>query len=214
MQTKRILRGSGLALCALLIGCGAEREEPFNPSEPEEVRDPLSVSLVYEDQTNDEFSDLPVTDVASRRIEIIRDQEDFETLIDAYTFVDVTVNIPDFEEGQVLLYDSGWFDDSACAQQLTLNRSQAFSITENESVAEVVLTYNRREADDEATCNNEVVLRQWEFLYIETRAHLVVSEQVRGVNDGSGASSSSSSSSNDANNSDFDNSGFNSSQGF
>jgi len=187
MSNKVGLRGFGLAaLVVMLVGCGAEREEPFDPGEPEEVRTSVNVSFVYDDETTDQFYDLPVTspDLFSRRLEVIRDQEDFEELINAYTFNDVFVDIPDFEEGQVVLYDSGWFDNSACAQQLTLRRVQAYHITEDESIGEVVLTYDRSEADEDATCNEELRLREWEFNYIETRAHLMVVEEVHGLNQG------------------------------
>lgn len=197
MLNKVVSRGLGLmSLAALLVGCGAEREEPFSPSEPEEVRTALTVSFVHDDQISDRFSQLPVVDpdVASRRLEVIRDQEDFEELINAYTFNDVFVDIPDFEEGQVVMYDSGWYDNSACAQQLTLNRVQAFSITEDDSIGEVVLRYNRSPVDEDANCPEEVPLRQWEFHYIETRADLILVEEVRGLDEGGGSASSASSS--------------------
>lgn len=194
-MSKRIFTlGAPLALSLLLAACGGEREEPFNPSEPEEVRDPVAVSFVFEDSSTDDLSGYPSTDVASRRLEIIRDAEDFGFLTDLYSNEFVTE--PDFEQGQVVLYDSGWFDDSVCAQQLNLDRIQAFSITEDESVVEVVLTYRRSEADEDADCDDaEIPLRTWEFHYIETRADLVVVEEVRGLDTGSSGSQSSSSSS-------------------
>ncbi len=193
MSKPNITLGAPLALSLLLAACGGEREEGFNPSEPEEIRDPVAVSFVYEDNSTDELSGYPPTDVASRRLEIIRDAEDFGFLTDLYS--DEFVTEPDFEQGQVVLYDSGWFDDSVCAQQLNLDRIQAFSVTEDESVVEVVLTYRRSEADEDADCEAEIPFRTWEFHYVETRADLIVVEEVRGLDTGSSGSQSSSSSS-------------------
>lgn len=185
-----------LAAVLSLAACGGEREEPFNPTEPEVIRDPLAVSFVYEDSRTDRNATYPATDVGSRRIEIIRDSEDFGELIDAYS--PDFVSEPDFEEGQVLLYDSGWIDNSACAQQVLLDRVQAFNVTEDESVAELVLTFDRTEADPEAECEGETPFRVYEFHYIETRAHLMLVEEIRGLetepeDDESSSSSSSSS---------------------
>lgn len=197
MLNKVGLHGLGLAaLVAMLVGCGAEREEPFDPGEPEEVRTSVTATLHHDDQTENQVDGLPILDprVSSRRVEVIRDQEDFEELINAYTFTDVTVNTPDFEEGQVVLYDSGWFDNSACALQLTLRNLQAYHITEDESIGEAVLRYDLSEAEDDATCTEELPLRRWEFHYVETRAHLLVVEEVRGLNEGSSANTSSASS--------------------
>lgn len=197
MSIQRLKTGATLALLISLSACGGEREEPFNPSEPEAVRDPVAVSFVYENSSTDwNNTGYPATDVGSRRLDIIRDEEDFDELLSAYRDFDDTVTQPDFEQGQVLLYDSGWVDDSVCAQQLNLDRVQAFSITEDENVAEVVLTYRLSEADEDAQCDADNRLRTWEFHYIETRADLILLEEVRGL-DTSGGSASSSSSSDD-----------------
>ncbi|UZJ43331.1 hypothetical protein OOT55_11780 [Marinimicrobium sp. C6131] len=196
MKTHTPIASTALALVTLLGGCGGEREEAFNPSEPDEIRDPVAVSFVYENSSADRNNTgFPATDVDSRRIEIIRDPDDYEFLIDAYRDIDDFVEAPDFEEGQVILYDSGWFDDSACAQQLNLNRVQAFSITEDENVVEVVLNYRLSEADEDASCDEEIPFRTWELHYVESRADLIVVEEVSGLGSSSASSSSSSSSS-------------------
>ncbi|WP_439509678.1 hypothetical protein [Marinimicrobium koreense] len=196
MKTHTLTAGITTMLATILIGCGGEREEAFNPSEPEEIRDPVAVSFVYENSTTDRNNTgFPATDVDSRRIEIIRDLEDYEFLIDAYRDIDDFVVAPDFEAGQVILYDSGWFDDSECAQQLNLNRVRAFSITEDENVVEVVFNYRLSEADEDAICDDEIPFRTWEFHYVESRADLIVVEEVDGLSSDSASSSSSSSSS-------------------
>jgi len=196
MKTHTLTAGVVMTLASMLIGCGGEREEPFNPSEPEEIRDPVAVSSVYENSSTDRNNTgFPATDVDSRRIEVIRDLEDYEFLIDAYRDIDDFVVAPDFEAGQVVLYDSGWFDDSECSQQLNLNRVRAFSITEDENVVEVVFNYRLSEADELANCDDEIPFRTWELHYVESRADLIVVEEVDGLSADSDSSSSSSSSS-------------------
>lgn len=167
----------------LLSACGGEREEPFDPGEPEEeFRERVNTFLLVADAfENFEF---PLTDTNGdgKRLEIIDNIDDFEIMLNAY---DSFVEAPDFELGQVVLYDGGWIDDSLCEQQLDLRRLEAHSIVEDDSLVEVTLSYRRNEADEEADCPGEILLyRSFEFHYIETRADIVIVENVEGISDG------------------------------
>lgn len=189
-----------LALSTLLVACGGEREEPFNPPEEEdEFRERVSLLDVYEDVSRD--SERPDPDVyqEGKRLQVIDNEADFETLSEAYRTQDDFVDDQNFEDGQVLLYDGGWIDDSRCEQQLELVRLEAYFITEEEDLIEVNPIYRRIEADEDAVCNEEERYRPFEFRYIDSRADIVFVERVQGLSDDNDGSSSSSSSSSSAN---------------
>lgn len=187
-----------LALSTLLVACGGEREEPFDPPEEEdEFRERVDSSLWYDDVSRN--FDRPFTDTDGKRLEVMDNVDDYGELIDAYIESGDFVDEPNFDEGQVLLYDGGWIDESGCEQQLELRRVEAHAITEEEDLVEVTLTYRRIAAEEDAECGEELLYRPFEFYYIESRADIVIVEEVQGISDddNSNRSSSSNSSAND-----------------
>lgn len=180
-----------LALSTLLTACGAEREEPFNPPEEEEqIRESVTVNRV-DDWTYDVSNGAwPSVDTANgKRLEVIDNADDFELLVSFYAD---PIDVPNFEERTVLLYDSGWTEDSACEQQILLDQVDAFRITEDddETVVEVVLTYDRQVPDDSAVCDEDEEYRVVELYSINTTGEIVIVEEIEGLNDNRGSSSS------------------------
>lgn len=161
-----------------LVACGGERDEPFDPGEPDEdeFREQVDTLLLLADSSVDLA--FPFTDTSGKRLEVIDNIDDFEELLNLY---DIFLEAPDFEQGQVLVYDGGWIDDSLCEQQLDLRRLEAHSITEDEALVEVTLTYRRNPADENANCPDEILYRPYEFHFIESRADIVIVENVQGV---------------------------------
>lgn len=179
-----------LIVMVVLAACGGEREEPFDPGEPdEEIRERVDTFLLIADAF--ENLDFPLTDTNAdgKLLQVIDNIDDFETMLNVY---DSFVEAPDFELGQVLLYDGGWIDDSLCEQQLDLRRLEAHSITEDETLVEVTLTYRRNPADEDANCPGEILYRPFEFHFIESRGDIVVVEDVEGLANTSGGSESTS----------------------
>lgn len=175
----------------VLAGCGGEREEPFDPGEPEEeFREQVDTRFLFDGRS--ENLDFPMTDTSGKRLEVIDNIEDFGVMLDAYDTLNTVLEYPDFEVGQVVLYDGGWIDNSLCEQQLVLGqRLEAHSIIEDETLVEVSLTYRRDPADESATCPNKILYRPYEIHYIETRADIVFVENVQGVSETTGGESSS-----------------------
>lgn len=184
---------AGLLVGLVLTACGGEREEPFDPGEPdeEEVRDPVNSRLLTSGSFSDEFGSYPATTGHGRRLLIIDNIDDYADVMSEYETQ--FVSEPDFEEGQVFLYDSGWVDDSGCTQQVLLDRVQAYSITDDDTVGEIELTYDRRRVRDGDVCDGEIPYREYEVHYIESQADLLMVETIPNVNDGLGSSSASSS---------------------
>ncbi len=184
-----------LAASLLLTACGAEREEPFNPPEDEddEIREPVAVSRIERFEFEDINSTPPGATPFGKRLEVFTDEDDFNERADSYRG-SLFVEAPDFTERGAVLYDSGWMDTQPCAQWLSLDQVEAFDITEDESVVEVVITYDFQEADEDAQCGEEQYYREVLFYSVATQADIVVVEEVDGANDSAGSSSSSSSS--------------------
>lgn len=192
-----IVSAVALAFSLLLSACGAEREEPFNPpedDEEDEIREPVAVPRIQGFEFRDVNVTPPGTRPFGRQLEIITDEDDFVERADSYRG-SVFVQAPDFSERRAFLYDSGWMDTQACAQWLSLDRVEAFDITEDESVVEVVITYDFQEADEDVECGDEEYYREVVFYSVATQADLVFVEEVEGLNNDGGSSSSRSSSS-------------------
>ncbi|WP_027330450.1 hypothetical protein [Marinimicrobium agarilyticum] len=192
-----------LALSALLLtACGAEREEPFNPpEEDDEVRE--AVAAPFFDGWNYDLRGgaWPSTDTATgKRLEVITNVYDFDLLV---SFYGDPIEAPNFEERTLLLYDSGWTDNGSCKQQILLDRVEAFQITEDddETVVEVVLTYDREVPDDSAVCEEDQEYRLVELYSINTTGEIIITEQIQGLNDDNASSSSRRSSSSSSNSS-------------
>lgn len=198
-----------LALSTLLVACGGEREEPFNPpEESDEFRERISLFGVYSDTSvNDENRPDSGTYPDGKRLQVIDNVDDFDTITNAYLAQDDGVDPQNFEDGQVLLYDGGWVDESRCEQSLEMDRMEAHFITEEEDLVEVTVVYRRNEADEDAVCNEEELSRSFDFRYIDSRADIVFVEEVRGISEDNNGSSSRSSSSN-SNSSSSANDGF------
>lgn len=187
-----------LALSTLLVACGGEREEPFNPPEDEdEFRERVSLLEVYAD-TNTENENRPDSGTYpdGKRLQVIDNVDNFDTLTNAYLAEDDVVEDQNFEDGQVVLYDGGWMDISRCEQWLEMRRMEAHFITEEKDLVEVTVFYRRNEAEEDAVCNEEELSRSFDFRYIDSRADIVFVERVQGLTDDNDGSSSSSSSSN------------------
>lgn len=179
----------GLALLGivLLAACGGEREEPFDPGEPdEEFRERVPTMLLLGESSTD-LNFFP-TGTSARRLEVIDNIDDFVVVLEEYNTTNTFLNFEDFEEGQVVLYDGGWIDDSLCEQQLDLRRLEAHSIVEDETLVEVTLTYRRNAADENASCPDEILYRPYEFHFIESRADIVLVENIEGIANTSGDS--------------------------
>ncbi|WP_347330684.1 hypothetical protein [Marinimicrobium locisalis] len=180
-----------LALSTLLTACGAEREEPFNPpEEDEEIRDVVTTDFLERFEYDIRGGAWPSTETATgKRLEVVNNVDDFEMLV---SFYNDPVNAPNFEETTVLLYDSGWTEDGACEQQILLDEVDAFRITEedDETVVEVVLTYDRQVPDDSAVCEEDQDYRLVELHSIDATGEIVIVEEIEGLNDGNGSSSS------------------------
>ncbi len=191
-----IVSAIALASSLLLVACGAEREEPFNPPEDEddEIRDPVGVSRIERFEFENINSTPPGSTPLGKRLEVFTDEDDFIERADNYRG-SLFVEAPDFTERRAILYDSGWVDTQPCAQWLSLDQVEAFDITEDESVVEVVITYDFQEADEDAQCGEEQYYREVFFYSIATQADIVVVEEVEGANDSASSSSSSASSS-------------------
>lgn len=194
MLTDRLLRGAGLtALCIALTACGAEREEPFDPGEPdEEPREPVAVRILFER----EF--FPPTELDTlgqgKRLEILSNDEEYDEVVGAYDLNYEMGERPDFEQSQVLLYDGGWIDENPCEQQVTLRRApRAESITSDENLVEVTLEYQLSRASTDPSCDGEEnIFRPFGFYVIDTRADILIVEKVPSLSrSGSSASSSS-----------------------
>ncbi len=188
-----IVSAVALAFSLLLSACGAEREEPFNPpedDEEDEIREPVTVSRVDDWEYDVRSGAWPSVDTATgKRLEVITNVDDFELLV---SFYGEPIEAPNFEDRTVLLYDSGWTDDGACEQQILLDQVDAFRITEDddETVVEVVLTYDRQVPDDSAVCNEDQEYRLVELYSINTTGEIVIVEEIDGLNDNNRSSSS------------------------
>lgn len=169
-----------LLLALLLVACGSQRDAEFSDDDPQEQEggDPVPISTLFAGQ----FQSLggPLTNTGGKRLEVMDNADDFFLLLDAYT--DEFVPDPDFTEGQVLLYDAGWVDDNDCAQQRRLRRVNAKTLKDDpEELVQVTLEFDFSPADDTISdCTDEEIrIRPFEFIFVDSRADLMVTEQLQ-----------------------------------
>lgn len=168
-----------LTLILLLAACGSQRDPEFSDDDPDEQGgEPLAVDRFFADRFQPPGE--PLTDTGGKRLEVMDNADDFFLLLDAYT--DAFVPDPDFEAGQVLLYDAGWLDDNSCAQRRRLRQVSAETLREDpEELVQLTLEFDFTPADDsDSDCTDEEILvRPFEFIFVETRADLMVVEQLQ-----------------------------------
>ncbi|MDQ2076569.1 hypothetical protein [Marinimicrobium sp. ABcell2] len=163
--------------CVLLTACGGARQEPFDPSDPEEPEPtPVPVTTLVSGT-----EPLLLMEFAGKRLEVAVNLDDYYHLIDGYT--DQPIDDPDFSRGQVVLYDAGLVDDNICAHKLILRSVEAQTITEG--VVEVILEYENYQPQTGPACDDEVIeVRPFEFFYVQSRDEVVFNERIQGVRTG------------------------------
>jgi len=166
-------------LVLLLAACGSQRDPEFSDDDPDEQGgEPVAVDRFFAGQFQPPGG--PLTDTGGKRLEVMDNADDFFLLLDAYT--DEFVPDPDFTQGQVLLYDAGWVDDNDCAQRRRLRQVSAETLRDDpEELVQVLLEFDFTPADDsDSDCTDEEIrIRPFEFIFVETRADLVVVEQLQ-----------------------------------
>ncbi|WP_020210732.1 hypothetical protein [Gilvimarinus chinensis] len=163
-------------LLIALVGCGAERDEPFDPDLP--VDDEGDSTAVRIDATKVIDGQQTLFDIeGEKQTHVFRDQEAYWLFLDRYTDL-LPVNEPDFDEGQVVLVDLGEQEDSQCQDYLSLESVAAYE--SGDSGARLSLTYNLNEAVESNGCPDEEaeLIRPYYFYYIATRRPMVVSESI------------------------------------
>ncbi|HEY7883367.1 MAG TPA: hypothetical protein VIC08_00285 [Cellvibrionaceae bacterium] len=159
----------------MLVACGAERDEPFDPGsddEDDEPRERISVRrIINDDQT------LLAID-GDRQTLVFRDEDTYFTFLDRYTDLGVA-NEPNFETSQVVLIDLGERADDSCDYQLNLETIVAEVV--NEDVGEVILEYSERQPVESEDCPDEAAenIRPFYFYSVATRRTLLISEELR-----------------------------------
>jgi len=163
----------------VLVACGSQRDPEFSDEDPDEQGgEAVAVDRFFADQFQSPGE--PLTDTGGKRLEVMDNADDFFLLLDAYT--DEFVPDPDFTEGQVLLYDAGWVDDNNCAQRRRLRQVSAETLRDDpDELVQVTLEFDFTPADDSDTAcpDEEIRIRPFEFIFVETRADLMVVEQLQ-----------------------------------
>lgn len=182
-----------IALSLWIIGCGGEREEPFDESvldtpdgddssngsdsdDPDNSDDPdddtVSVSLLVE-STETRL----VPERTGRRLEVLRNSTDFFDRLDIYATTNVQA--PDFERGQVVLYDAGDVDDRDCVHRMPLEDVSAERV--NDEITQVVLSHSEQppENDTQNCPDDPVWTRPYHFYYVESTARLILVEELK-----------------------------------
>lgn len=163
----------------VLVACGSQRDPEFSDDDPDEQGgETVAVNRFFDGQFQSPGE--PLTDTGGKRLEVMDNEDDFFQLLDAYT--DDFVSTPDFTQSQVLLYDAGWVDDNECAQQTRLRQVSAETLRDDpEELVQVTLEFDFKPADDSASdcTDEELLIRPFEFIRVDTRAELLVVEQLR-----------------------------------
>lgn len=163
-------------LMIALMGCGAERDEPFDPDVPADEED--DADAVRIDVTKVIDGEQTLFDIdGEKQTLVFRDQEAYWLFLDRYTDT-LPVNEPDFDDGQVVLIDLGEREDNQCQDYLSLETVTAYESGDNG--ARMRLTYDLNEAVESDSCPEEdaELTRPYYFYYVATRRQLVVSEAI------------------------------------
>jgi hypothetical protein len=161
----------------LLQACGAAREEPFDPADPEpEPPEPVNVSLLIEDNEI-----RVVLDSDDKAILVARTEEEYFRLADIYMADGrVRPNTPDMETGQVVFFDAGIVDNRNCARKLQLRTADARGEQTADDVVTLVLRHDNFVPAAGSVCTGDPAnVRPYAVFYIESRGDLMVREELR-----------------------------------
>lgn len=154
---------------SVIAGCGAERDEPFNPdTDEDETGEVVDVNPVESgDQLDDANEELAEDD---KRLQVLKTSADFRNLLEFYSTANPTE--PDFTGGQVILIDMGEIDN--CDEHLTFREVDAYETGDNG--VKVVISYNEVAAKT-SNCTSEFSRLYW-FYHIESTGPLVFEEKI------------------------------------
>lgn len=137
-------------LGALLQGCGAERDTPFNGGNSNssssslgtKISDVINIINELDEDNVDERTEPSALDSTSKRLVAIRNDEEMESYWDDYIndlrWEEDTTNMDiDFEVGQVLLIDQGELGD--CDKLISIRDVDAYDHSPN--TVKVVIKY-------------------------------------------------------------------------
>lgn len=171
-----------------LHGCGGSRDEPFDPGDDNDDDEDLitvQMSLLTSGTST------TLVDDGNKRLQVMTTADEFHNLLDQYT--DEFVTDPDFNEGQVVLYDAGFIDDNPCAHKLRFRKASA---AEGDTIVKVTLEYEDYQPQTGSDCNNnEVRTRPFRFMFVESRQKVIFSEVIQRSSSSRSSSSQSSTSS-------------------
>jgi hypothetical protein len=176
-----------LALLSL-HGCGGSRDEPFDPGDDDDDDEDLvtvNMTLLVSGTS------VTLMDTGNKRLQVMTTEEEYYDLLDQYT--DEVVEEPNFDEGQVVLYDAGFIDDNPCAHKLRFRRASA---AEGDTYAKVTLEYEDFQPQTGSDCTDNIVTtRPFRFMFVESLEKIIFEEQIQRSSSSRSSSSSQSSSS-------------------
>lgn len=169
MKYRRLLAWCWLLL---LVGCGAERDEPFDPGVSDDDDDSVE-SISIRKVVSGEQPLLAID--GQKQLLVLRDEDDYFLFLDRYTD-QLLAYEPDFSEGQVVLIDLGEREDNQCTYQLELITVSAQTI--DEDTAELNVKYGANTLDTSDACPEEDpdTIRPFYFYYVDTRSQLLIVE--------------------------------------
>lgn len=164
-----------LASAALLVSaCGGSRDEPFDPTEPEEEDpDPVATEFWFDGRN-------PLVEPIgeARRVLVISDVDEFWLWYDEY-FVsgNEEINEPNFERGQIVLVEGGLMDE--CDEHLAIPASDA-RVSAEQTTDDVVSVDLEYQWVDGIECgqNEESLFRPFSFFYVDSRDTLMIRERL------------------------------------
>jgi hypothetical protein len=173
-----------------LTACGGSRDEPFDPGDDDEEEDveivPVTLNTLYNGLNPTLAED------GNKRLQVMTDEDEYHRLLDQYT--DDFVEDPDFNEGQVVLYDAGFIDTNPCAHKLNFRSASAQE--EDDTVVKVTLEYEDYEPETGSDCTDTVTAsRPFRFMYVRSRAKVIFAERIYRPSSSQSSTSASSASS-------------------
>lgn len=171
-----------------LNGCGGSRAEPFDPGDGDDDNDGpvVNVNVTLLTSGNDPI----LAADGNKRLQVMTTEDEYFDLLDQYT--NEIVGEPDFNNGQVLLYDAGFIDDNPCAHKLLFRRASAQE--DGENAVKVIIEYEDFEPESGNRCSEQIIAtRPFRFFYIESRDKLIISERLQRSSSSRSSSSQSSS---------------------
>lgn len=191
----QIPSGKKFSLLALIFiallslqGCGGSRDEPFDPGNgDDDDEDLVTVNM----RLLTSGTSVTRMDAGNKRLQVMTTEEEYYDLLDQYT--DEFVEEPNFDEGQVILYDAGFIDDNPCAHKLRFRRASA---AESDTYARVTLEYEDFQPQTGSDCTDNIVTtRPFRFMFVESLEKIIFEERIQRSSSSRSSSSSSQSSS-------------------